>query len=310
MIVIAGAYPAAPPANPWNASDEEIFLRTVLEDDGVDGLELAFAGALHAHDQDWLLKLLPAAATHVVTAVPGTAGRARTEPRFGLASVDRAGREDAVRMIGDVRDAVERVVQTAGRPAVLAVEIQSAPGRAENASAGTAAALALSLGEIADWDWCGASLVIEHCDAARDDHPAEKGFLALEDEIAAIQRSGVDIGVSLNWARSVIEGRDSATAIEHVKQSVQAGLLRGVVFSGVAGSGSAPWVDGHLPLSSGHPDSLLGSAEIEETLQATDGADLAFVGAKVVARPTDQTPQDRAEGVCAAVAAVRAAITR
>lgn len=305
MTVIAGVYPAAPQANPWNAADEETFLRAVLEHEGVDGLELPFAGALHAHDEDWLLKQLPREGTHLVTAVPGTAGRSRQEPRFGLASADPAGRAEAVRMINDVRAAVDRVNQSAGREAVLAVEIQSAPGRADDRTAGTLEALTESLREIAAWDWSGAALVIEHCDAARDDHPAEKGFLDLEDEIVAIRRSGVDIGLSLNWARSVIEGRDPATAIEHVRATIEAGLLRGVIFSGVTASGDTPWIDGHLAPRPGDPESLLGAEEIRETLRAVGDHPLSFIGAKVVARPTDLTPQDRAEGVCAAVDLVR-----
>lgn len=308
MIIVAGAYPAAPRTTPWDPAEEASFLRQVLDHDGIDGLELAYADALHGHDEPWLLELLPAASTHVVTAVPGTAVRARTDPAFGLASADRSGRDAAVRMVAGVRDAVERVVQAAGRPAVHAVELQTAPGRtADRAAAGTAEALAESLRELAGWDWCGASLTIEHCDALRDDHQPEKGFLALHDEIAAIRAAGVGVGLVVNWARSVIEGRAAGAAVAHVTEAREAGLLRGVIFSGVAGTGEGAWADAHLPPLPGHPESLLTPTEVARTLGAVDGASLGFLGAKVVARPTDRTPRDRADGVCAAVDVVRAA---
>jgi hypothetical protein len=81
-----------------------------------------------------------------------------TQPHFGLASDDEGGRSAAVAFMDSVRGAVARVNAAAGRPAVIAVEVHSAPsvGTPAGAAAGVTAspaALHLSLAEVASWDW-------------------------------------------------------------------------------------------------------------------------------------------------------------
>ena len=56
------------------------------------------------------------------------------------------------------------------------------------------ASLTASLAELASWDWCGAVICVEHCDArVRDDAlggfapPVVKGFLSLDEEIEAVR---------------------------------------------------------------------------------------------------------------------------
>ena len=57
----------------------------------------------------------------------------------------------------------------------------------------------------------GAAIIVEHCDAATA-YPPSKGFLSFEEELQSVkdanQNLGADvIGVSVNWARSVLEVR-------------------------------------------------------------------------------------------------------
>jgi hypothetical protein len=87
--------------------------------------------------------------------------------------------------------------------AVVAVELHSAPTRGPAGVSSSVASFRVSLGELSGWDWHGAALVVEHCDAWNADHAPAKGFLSLQDELAAIE--GMPVGISINWARSVRE---------------------------------------------------------------------------------------------------------
>jgi hypothetical protein len=89
--------------------------------------------------------------------------RLGADPGFGLASTSKAGRRAAIDFIRDALRAAERLNERIGRSAVVALEIHSAP-RADGQRA-SASALADSLKEISDWQWNGAQIVLEHCDA-------------------------------------------------------------------------------------------------------------------------------------------------
>ena len=278
--MIAGAYPAAPP-------DQEPFLAHLAASPLVSGLELPFVD----DEARWLPHLLPAHWANVVTAAPVTAIRGRTDPAYGLASTDETGRRAALAVTRALRDAVARSGLT-----VIAVELQSAPART-----GDLDSFVRSLTEIAGWDWSGARLVIEHCDAHVPAHPPEKGFLSLDAELTAAAEVGM--GVVVNWARSAIETRTVDGPTDHVAQAGE--RLAGVLFSGVAPTqvGDFPaWADAHLPPAPHEPASLLTADAIAATLAKS--GDLEFTGVKVGARSGDRTPVDRAEGVLAALAMV------
>jgi hypothetical protein len=309
MRHIAGAYPAAP-LDPTDHPAQAAFLRRLAESPHVEGLELPYLDQTSAGER-WPVDLMPENWEHVVTAVPATAVRSRADPRFGLASTDENGRRDAVDMARGIRDAVERLVQRAGRPTVIAVELHSAPP-----VSGSAGQLARSLTELADWDWSGARLVIEHCDAAAGPHPPEKGYLSLDSEIEAItaanERTGAGVGVAINWGRSVIEARSPQGAADQVARAADTPLLSGIVFSGVAATpidAVPPWADAHLPPRPLEPASLLGEDEIRQTLAHAGPAlaDLDYLGVKVRARRGDATPAERARTVCRALEMVVAA---
>ncbi len=172
---------------------------------------------------------------------------------------------------------------------MAAIELQTAPART-----GSAEALARSLTEIAAWDWSGAAILIEHCDALVPGHEPEKGFLSLADELAVARELG--LGVLINWARSVIETRSPDGAVAHVTEAGD--LLGGLMFSGVADRqvrDYPAWVDAHLPPAPREPASLLTADEIARTRAAA--ASTGLLGAKVGVSSSDQSPADRAATV-------------
>jgi hypothetical protein len=321
MKLVVGAYPAAPRTDPWSSDVESAFLTGISGSTLFRGWEIPFSGALHGSDESWYLGQLRPGDEHVVTAVPRTAMRARTEPAYGLASVDEGGRAAALADLLVLRDAVARLVAASGgRPgagtsAVVAVEIQSAPGNAAGPG-GSPAALVESLVTLAGWDWSGAQLVVEHCDATRPGHEPAKGFLSLPDELSAIdiarRRTGLDIGCAINWGRSAIEGRSAATPADHVGQAARAGLLSGLMFSGVSEVDSAlaeAWSDAHLPPRPIDPVSMLGLDEIADCLRAAgDLGSLRFLGAKIQAAAGSTTADERAASVLASLDVLSAGV--
>ncbi|RFT29447.1 DUF4862 domain-containing protein, partial [Gardnerella vaginalis] len=144
-------------------------------------------------------------------------------------------------------------------------------------------------------DWCGAKLVIEHCDRYIEGQNPEKGFLPLEEEIQIAKNAGV--GITINWGRSVVEERNAQAAIEHVREARQAGVLQGLMFSGAGPEATQygyEWIDGHLPMNPDEPTSLMTSKEIQETTREALKDDYAidYLGAKVCV-PQDASVEER-----------------
>lgn len=257
--LVLGAYAASPTLHAWDPALEAEYLAAVTAIEGVDGLELPWTGQLHPHDPDWLLANLPRGLRCVVTGIPGTVRALAADATLGLASTDEAGRAEALRLAGRLRDDVARLVDSDRDVTVLAVEVHSAPRR----SSGSTDAFARSLEELAGWDWSGAAVVVEHCDSLVEGQRAEKGYLRLEEELDAAARAG--FGVSLNWGRSAIELRDPDAVIRHAERARESGLLRGAILSGAAdrdGALGGAWVDAHHPFSAadatwGDPASVL-----------------------------------------------------
>lgn len=300
MRGIVGAYCAAPPDLAARPDDETAWYQALAAESAITGLELPFAGTLHPGGVDRMFELLPPHWRNVVSDIPGTDRASRADRRYGLASEDEEGRSAA---IADVRVLHGEVRRLAGL--VSAVEVHSAP------TGGTADALARSLTQIGSWDWGEAALCLEHVDAATPDHPAEKGYLSLDDEIRAVARAteqtGVPIRQSINWGRSAIEGRSARTPAEHVAALREAGTLGGLIFSGAAAHGPEAWKDSHLGMSEADPGSLLGESELAATHRQTRGAALLFLGVKMRAPlglPADALVADRLAPSLRALAAL------
>jgi hypothetical protein len=194
---------------------------------------------------------------------------------------------------------VRAINERAGRAAVRAVELHSAP-----TGHGERAALARSLVELADLDWQDALLTVEHCDSASTTRAMQKGYLPLEDELAAAGGTDGRFAVTINWGRSAIDGRSAATATQHITRTADAGLLGGLMFSGVAadtGPYGDAWTDAHPPPAGDdgrfaglmtEPASLLTPAAIAAALRAAGGQQ-QFTGLKIAAPPGARTPPAR-----------------
>lgn len=285
MTFIVGAY-AAMPADPAEAIT---FLDLLAEADWVDGLEIPYPGGERTRLAD--IADHPAVGTFsTLTLIPGTMGNLAGNPTFGLASPDPEGRAAALAWCRAAIAEVGRVHETVGRKVIARIQIHSAPTRFA-----TPDAFEASLAELSALDLAGARLVIEHCDAWTEDFPAEKGFLTLDEELDLAQAAG--IGVHLNWGRSVKEARDPQQAIDGIVAAGRAGLLEGLMFSGIATADTAfgpAWGDTHAPLVDIEPSSLLTIDAITACTAAAGEID--YLGAKVQL-PAEYTAQQRIEAL-------------
>lgn len=294
MSYLVGAYASAPTAEPART-----YLEQVARLPGFGGFEVPCAGDVG--EAETLASAVAGSSDLVLTTIGPTVARNAADPWFGLASPAPEGRRAAVELVCGVAAVARRLNDRAGRRAVTAVELHSAPSRH-----GRADSLSASLEEVAAQDWDGALLTVEHCDAATDAHPAQKGYLTLAEEIEVVRHAPGGFAVTINWGRSAIDGRSAAAAADQIAQAREAGVLGGLMFSGVADVPSAygpAWSDAHLPPSTGgdpdfadlratEPRSLLGPRELAQALSAA-GDRQRFTGLKIAVRPTGLPVSDR-----------------
>jgi hypothetical protein len=301
--VLVSAYPVSPAHARWDPTLEAELLPAICALSGVAGLEVPWMGGLHPHDESWFLSHVPAVPL-AVTPIPFVMRRVGEDPQYGIASADPDGRATALADLRRVASDIARI--DAESPASVAVvTLHSAPQVTADA-----ASLGRSLDEMASWDWKGAELVIEHCDAHVPGQPHEKGFLPVEAEIAAVRASGAPVGLWLNWGRSAIELRTADAVTEQIAAVAASGLLRGLAFSGAAPVVSPygyPWIDAHLPIASTHPESasLLDDEHVIAALAAA--GDVPWIGVKVARRPNDTTAADALRTVVRNLGVIRAA---
>jgi hypothetical protein len=293
-----GAYAASPCTDGWSPELESEFFAALRAEGFVAGLELPFAGAVHAHDPEWLFRSVPADWSVVLTLIPGTMERLARDPEFGLASSAEPGRRRAMEFAAAAREAVRVLNERLGRRAVIAVEIHSAPRPAAGVEP-SAVAFHRSIDELRRWDWQGAVLSVEHCDAFVPGQPPAKGFLPLSAEITAIRSSGgsTPIGIAINWGRSAIEARDPEVPALHIEQARHAGVLNGLMFSGATLDDTlyGHWADKHAPFAVSDRDAhrMLTAKRVHACLAAAQGASLAFLGFKIQTLPKDLSVADR-----------------
>jgi hypothetical protein len=285
MSLIVGTYPA----EPSTPIERKAFFAELAAEPAIRGLELPF---YRRGGDPWPTGAAPGW-TAVISAIPGTMQHLALDPYFGLASTDPQGRAAALRYTAGIHDYAKSLTAQ-GHP-VEAIELHSAPR--DN---GSAEALATSLTEILTWDWNGARITLEHCDAPADGRIPEKGFLPLASEIAVLAEliaNGHRTGLVVNWGRSVIESHNPHTAEAHIHAARQAGVLYGVMFSGCSPQETDygyPWIDGHLPareILDAPKSSLLTQNQISRCLEAAGSP--AIVGFKI-GQPASATAQERA----------------
>ncbi|MFI5361509.1 MAG: DUF4862 family protein [Elusimicrobiota bacterium] len=307
MKVFVSEYAAAPPGAPWDRAAEDELIEGLARLE-LAGLELPFYGdgRLHAHDEAWLIARLRPEWRLILTLLPGTMQRLKDDQVFGLASADADGRRRALDFAEEARRAVEKLSAALGRGAVAAVHLHSAP-RLDAGAASSAAAFAASLGDLRGRDWCGAELLGEHCDAAVPGRPFDKGFLSLDDELAAIARSSgpTMTRVAINWGRSAIEARSADGPLRHLRRAREDGRLAGLFFSGAtpADPNYGTWKDSHAPLSNSCPASLLTPAAAKAALN--EAGELAYLGLKIQPLPASLGVPERLAMIQAGVDALK-----
>ncbi|OXN00774.1 DUF4862 family protein [Bifidobacterium vansinderenii] len=284
---VVGAYASLP----QNRDDQRKYYDLLGDQPWVDATEIPYPGNIaDPADRDWLADALPTLwCRNVITAIPGTMQTLGRNPNFGLASPDDAGRHAALDFFDSIREAISAMADRRGANDVAFVELHSAPtGHAD------ADAMRRSLDELTGRDWFGTRLVIEHCDRFIDGQKPEKGFLPIESEIDICRQTGV--GLTVNWGRSCVEGRDAGLSLEHVAAAAQAGVLTGLMFSGAGPEATQygyEWIDGHLPMNPDEPTSLMDAERMRACMGvAMDCESLEYVGAKVCV-PADSSLSER-----------------
>lgn len=180
---IIGAY-ASHPAPELEAD----YYQLLADQPWVSGVEIPYPGQLATQLDVLASHLSPHWDFNTITAIPGTMQNVWKDETFGLASPDEAGREAALAFTRRLCDDLDDLCDRAGRLLVGRVQLHSAPTRLANADA-----FKRSLEDVLGWDWCGATLVVEHCDAYIPEQNPEKGFLSLADEIDIVAEVGVGI---------------------------------------------------------------------------------------------------------------------
>ena len=161
--------------------------------------------------------------------------------------------------------------------------------------------------EILSWDWEGAKIVIEHCDTAVDNIPFEKGFLTIEDEIKTLieLQDMHNVGITINWARSAIEGRNISKPLEHIEMALKNNILSGLIFSGVSDNDIqyGSWKDTHMPFAQSfdvkfyEENSFLTYENIINTLKSLNVNDLDYLGIKLLSMPIESATIERRIGI-------------
>jgi hypothetical protein len=291
---LISAYAASPAHTEWDPDLEAALLPALCGLPSVVGLEVPWVGALHPHDPAWFLQNVPSGTVLSITALPWVMRRCAQMPGYGLASRDSEGRAAAVADFRMLHADAQRIARHSSAR-VGFVAVHSAPHAVADKHA-----LMDSLDELSTWDWGEARLIIEHCDAVRPGQAWEKGFLALDDEIAVIERTSADVGLWMNWGRSAIELRDADAVTAQVGAAAASGYLTGVTFSGAAsadGPYGPAWTDTHPPIADADPSaaSVLDAAHVAAALSAAGS--LEWIGLKVSRRPADRTAADVTETV-------------
>ncbi|GAC32729.1 DUF4862 family protein [Paraglaciecola polaris] len=305
MDFFVGSYATSPAWETWDPEAEQAYFAKLKTFTHLQGLEHPFTGTLHPHDDDWFMANVSAKWQFVFTCVPGTMGALGKNPHFGIASDDEAGRQEALVFMQKACDAIGKLNRGLGRKAVKAIEVQTAPDRSK--ASGSARSLKASLETMLSWDWHGADIVIEHCDALVPEHDHAKGFLSLDDEITVLKElnasKDANLGILINWGRSAIETLSTDGVLTHIEQVKQQGLFKGLMFSGVTDQSSpyGIWKDTHMPAAKspnvafGAEHSLLTEQEIHRSLAACGHAltQDSIVGIKLGIRPKDAPLEPR-----------------
>lgn len=274
----------------------------------IRGLELPFWGEnLHPFDDEWLLSSIDPKWENVLTCVPGTMKSIESNSSFGLASIDDNSRNEAIEFYKIAFKCVNKLKSHFGNKSVVAVYITSSPYQKNGQHYAEKKPFILSLLELASWDWGETRILVEHCDSYTKYNPCpHKGFLSLEDEISTIKKVNdkckSNMGIVINWGRSVIEFRDVSGPIKHIKNAVKNDVLAGLMFSGTTANDNnlyGAWSDLHMPpapfegFKYFESQSLMTYENIKKTLGSCNINSLVCLGIKLLAMPNRSSIEKR-----------------
>ena len=309
MKYIIGAYATAPSLAISDKALEKKFYEKLIDSiPQIRGLEIPFWGEeIHQFGSSFLLDIINPKWENVLTCIPGTMSYLAKEPSFGLASDNSKGRKNAIAMYKRVNDMLKKINDKYGSKSIITVQIVTAPSVGKTGVRSSIESFMKSLDQIMSWDWDGARIVVEHCDSFSPQQPFEKGFLSIEDEIKGILKisNQYDIGLTINWARSVIEGRSVNTPIQHLKLASSNSILSGLIFSGVSNSDLlyGEWRDTHMPFAKSYNSkyyeekSLLTEENIKQTLACIALEELDYIGIKLLSMPIEKSDIKRRVGI-------------
>jgi hypothetical protein len=305
MKYIIGAYASAPSLGNKDSEIESIFYDKLIQSiPEIRGLEIPFYGSeIHQFGTDFLLNIIKPDWDNVLTCIPGTMNFLAKMPEFGLASDNHLGRTQAIAMHKRANYILHKMNDLYGRKSIFTVQIHTAPSFPVKRVSSSIDSFLKSLDEILSWDWGNSKIVIEHCDSFVNNRSFEKGFFPIEDEIETLLkvRDSYNIGITVNWARSVIEGRDINTPIDHIKLLSKYNLFSGLIFSGTSNHDNlyGSWKDTHMPFScsSNSNNSLLTEENINLTLNSFDIKKIDYLGVKLLLMPINSFDTDRRVGI-------------
>lgn len=309
MKYIIGAYATAPSLAISDKSLEIKFYDKLIDSiPQVRGLEIPFWGEeIHQFGSNFLLDIINPDWDNVLTCIPGTMAYLSKQPSFGLASDDNQGRKNAIAMYKRVNITQKMMNDKYGRRSIIVVQIVTAPSMGKSGVRSSIDSFMKSLDQILSWDWDGARIVVEHCDSFSPQQPFEKGFLSIEDEVKGLLKisNQYNIGLTINWARSAIEGRSVKTPIQHLKLASSNNILSGLIFSGVSNNDKhyGEWKDTHMPFAKSYNSkfheekSLLNKENITQTLASIDIKELDYLGVKLLSMPIEKSDIERRVGL-------------
>tara|TARA_Y100000591_G_scaffold331068_1_gene363846 strand:- start:1044 stop:2054 length:1011 start_codon:yes stop_codon:yes gene_type:complete len=297
---IVGAYATSPNLFSWNEKSEYLYYERLKNIHSIRGLELPFWGdSLHPFDDEWLLSNLNPVWQNILTCVPGTMKLLESNPWFGIASKDEKSRKLAIEFYRRAFDSINLLKKRIGQKSIIGIALTSSPFNYGDMNYADNECFMDSLIEIISWNWGDVNLYVEHCDAETTQNTKpKKGFLSIEDEIEIIgkvnNKMKSNIGMIINWGRSVIEGRDINVPIHHIQNLNRNKILTGLMFSGTTNKNDnlyGAWSDLHMPPTSSQgfkyfePQSLMSYENIRDTLKVCDIQSLGLIGIKLLSLP-------------------------
>ena len=308
MKFIIGAYASAPSNIKCSLDQETLFYEKLIDKNHhIGGLEIPFFGNdINVFGTDLILRFIKKNWLNVLTCIPASFFSVQKDPEFGLASKNESSRMEAIKTHKKANKKLHYISDKLGYNPFYSIHIASAPSTPVKGVKSSYIQFYRSLEEICSWQWLGSRIKVEHCDHSITSG-FKKGFLSLDNEIKAIQKlnKSFNVGISLNWARSAIEGRGQNKVLEHIEIAKHNKLLHGFIFSGTSLRDKlyGSWNDNHMPFSKifnvqyYEENSLLNYDNVKSTLQALSDTNLKYLGIKLLSLPLENLDITKRVGI-------------